>query len=398
MEHSETDEGKDQQAVASGQISSSSKIISRMALNDNKAGMEGLDKERINQIIFEASKDSKFFENEKRKEEQLEVRIKEQQFKMSTVSQAQLLAAEQEADKALAILEDERDLSHTIVHVDMDAFYAAVEMRDDPTLLNKPMAVGGMGMLSTSNYLARRFGVRAAMPGFIGLKLCPDLVIVKPNFDKYSAVSKEIRQVLAYYDPDFLPMSLDEAYLDLKNHLHERTQSSPSSRMFILRQKNKLIGISGKEDSCRCDLNSVLKPTLVCSSIFQDHDRSDEMLQNFLNEESFCSELQVCEKCKKAFPKFKCRVFGLSVEDAVLELRSRIEQRTHLTASAGIAPNTMLAKVCSDKKKPNGQYLIKPDKKEIMNFIKDLPIRKISGIGKVTEKLLGSIGMVRERV
>ena len=93
-----------------------------------------------------------------------------------------------------------------IVHVDMDMFYAAVEMRDQPDLVDKPMAVGGMGMLSTSNYKvptiicmpyylssqARRFGVRAAMPGFIAKKLCPHLVIVPPNMAKYAAVAEQV--------------------------------------------------------------------------------------------------------------------------------------------------------------------------------------------------------------
>lgn len=78
----------------------------------------------------------------------------------------------------------------------------------------------------------------------------------------------------------------------------------------------------------------------------------------------------------------------------VKEIRFRIEQKTTLTASAGIAPNTMLAKVCSDKNKPNGQYQILPSRSAVMDFIKDLPIRKVSGIGKVTEKMLMALGIV----
>ena len=101
------------------------------------------------------------------------------------------------------------------MHVDMDMFYAAVEMRDDPRLQDIPMAVGGMGMLSTSNYRARKYGVRAAMPGFIAKKLCPELVIVPGNMDKYAQVSEVVRGVFKEYDPNFAPMSLDEAYLDL---------------------------------------------------------------------------------------------------------------------------------------------------------------------------------------
>ena len=97
----------------------------------------------------------------------------------------------------------ERDTSRHCVHIDMDAFFAAVEMRDDPLLRSVPMAVGGSSMLvsvrvlflslrdsqSTSNYAARQFGVRAAMPGFIALKLCPNLVIVPGNYGKYSKES-----------------------------------------------------------------------------------------------------------------------------------------------------------------------------------------------------------------
>lgn len=85
------------------------------------------------------------------------------------------------------------------------------------------MAVGGMGMLSTSNYAARKFGVRAAMPGFIGKKLCPELIIVPPNFNKYKAVSKDVQEVFSHYDPGFSPMSLDEAYLDITEYLQKNS-------------------------------------------------------------------------------------------------------------------------------------------------------------------------------
>ena len=207
----------------------------------------------------------------------------------------------------MAELTSTRDLSRTIVHVDMDAFYAAVEVLDDPSLALVPMAVGGADMLSTSNYLARKFGVRAGMPGFIGKKLCPDLVIVRHSFDKYRAASDVVRGVFREYDPNFSPMSLDEAYLDLTDHL-------------------------------------ALRP-------------------------------------------------GVGAEKAVGELRAKIEERTRLTASAGIAPNAMLAKVCSDRNKPNGQFHLRPELETVMEFVKELPIRKVSGIGNVTEQLLGAVGV-----
>lgn len=81
------------------------------------------------------------------------------------------------------------------------------------------MAVGGDSMLSTSNYLARKFGVRAGMPGFIARKLCPQLVIVPPNFEKYGQISKEIHEIFKLYDPSFASVSLDEAYLDITDYL-----------------------------------------------------------------------------------------------------------------------------------------------------------------------------------
>ncbi|GAB6019908.1 hypothetical protein CHUAL_001442 [Chamberlinius hualienensis] len=114
-----------------------------------------------------------------------------------------------------AELEKKRETHCIIVHVDMDAYYAAVEMRDDPKLVNLPMAVGGLGMLSTSNYIARKYGIRAAMPGFIAKKLCPNLIIVKPNFEKYTRVSEQVRGVIALYDSNYSAVSLDEAYLEI---------------------------------------------------------------------------------------------------------------------------------------------------------------------------------------
>lgn len=95
----------------------------------------------------------------------------------------------------------------------MDMFYAAVEMRDNPELMNKPLAVGNRGMLATSNYLARSFGVRSAMPGFIGEALCPDLVIVPANHYKYEMIGRIIRNIVRFYDPEFESFGLDEAYL-----------------------------------------------------------------------------------------------------------------------------------------------------------------------------------------
>jgi len=286
---------------------SGTKTLGLMSLNDNKAGMTGLDKEKINQIIENASKGSKFYAKQKENQARIDAQIENLKARQGSLTPKEIFLARQEADSYVQYLNQGLDLSRTIVHVDMDMFYAAVEMRDNTNLRDKPMAVGGMGMLSTSNYAARKFGVRAAMPGFIGKKLCPELVIVPVNMQKYADESKLIREVFSEYDENFAPMSLDEAYIDITDYL-------------------------------------LLHP-------------------------------------------------DANAWDSVQEMREKIFAKTKLTASAGIAPNTFLAKVCSDLNKPNGQYVLEPDQNKILEFVKDLPIRKAPGIGNVQEQLLRSIGV-----
>ncbi|KAJ3375328.1 hypothetical protein GGF31_004446 [Allomyces arbusculus] len=280
----------------------------RFSYSAHKAGMNQVDRAKINARIAELSKGSAYYENEERKSEanrQRELRLLDQVREMRPIAQSEPHRAK--IARRIAELEATRDLTQTIVHLDMDAFYASVEERDLPELKTKPMAVGSTMMLCTANYEARKYGVRAAMPGYIAQQLCPELVIIPLHFDKYRAISEQVRAILREYDPDMRTAGLDE-----------------------------------------CDLN--------LTAYMQSHDLSDP-------------------------------------QPIVQEMRDRIVKKTQLTASAGIAPNAMLAKVCSDLNKPNGQYYLAPEHETVVEFTNKLLMRRISGVGRVTEHLLKTLGV-----
>ncbi|TFK26499.1 DNA/RNA polymerase [Coprinopsis marcescibilis] len=270
-----------------------------------KAGLTR-DQNEVNQIIAEASKGSKFYENEKRKDKDLTERISRiLQERDAVLHGADIRKIEAQVDQIIAEMEDERDLTQFIVHVDMDAFFANVEVLRDPSLGGKPFIVGG-GVVSTASYEARKFGVRSGMAGFIARKLCPGLITVKSHYDLYNETSGRIMNIFRRYDATMCPAGCDEAYLNITN---------------------------------------------------------------------YC-----VEHCKP-------------VEEVVSEMRQVVFEETRLTVSAGIAPNKMLAKICSDKNKPNGQFKLDFDAESLKQFMHDLPIRKIPGIGRVNERLLDSIGI-----
>jgi len=163
-----------------------------------------------------------------------------------------------------------------IIHCDCDCFYAAVEMRDDPALRGKPLAVGGRpgqrGVVATCNYEARKFGIRSAMATAQALQRCPDLIVLPPAMDKYRAASRQILSIYRDYTELVEPLSLDEAYLDVSASPH-------------------------------CHGSA----TLIAQ-----------------------------------------------------EIRARIADTVGITAPAGIAPNKFIAKIASDRPKPNGQFGVRP--------------------------------------
>ncbi|KAK5943645.1 hypothetical protein PMZ80_004653 [Knufia obscura] len=270
-----------------------------------KAGQTGVDQKKVAEIIYEASKGSKYFNNEEAKDKNLTVKIDRILKLKAQLEKLDLKQDLRRADAYITELELSRDLSQYVVHIDCDAFYAAVEEIDRPELKTVPMAVG-QGVLTTCNYEARKYGCRSAMAGFVAKKLCPQLICLPLNFDKYTAKAKEVRAVLAEYDPQFESSSIDEAYLNVTNY---------------------------------CD----------------DHQ--------------------------------------LGPEDAIVQLQNEVHERCKITISAGIAPNAKIAKICSNKNKPNGQFRVPNDRVAVMAFMRDLPVRKVNGVGRVLERELDAIGV-----
>ncbi|KAI0473572.1 hypothetical protein GGR56DRAFT_666714 [Xylariaceae sp. FL0804] len=270
-----------------------------------KAGQDSVDQTKVSDIIYNASKGSKFFNREEAKDKVLTQKIDHILEKKRRLEKLDLTRELRNADQLVAQLELSRDLTQRIVHVDCDAFYAAVEQLDRPDLVDIPFAVGA-GVLTTCNYAARKFGCRSGMAGFVAKKLCPQLLLIRPNFAKYTSKAHEVREVLADYDPRFESASIDEAYLNITEY---------------------------------------------------------------------------------------CADHSMSPEDAVQQMRDEIHQKTRITVSAGIAANAKLAKICSNMNKPNGQYTLPNDRVAIMNFMQQLPTRKVNGIGRVLERELQEIGI-----
>jgi hypothetical protein len=144
-----------------------------------------------------------------------------------------------------------------IIHIDMDAFYASVEQRDNPELRAKPVAVGGSaerGVVAAASYDARKFGVRSAMPWVTAKRQCPDLIFVKPRFDVYKAVSQQIREIFAEHTPIIEPLSLDKAYLDVTENL----QRIPLARDVALAIRAKIKGVTGLNASAGISYNKTI--------------------------------------------------------------------------------------------------------------------------------------------
>ena len=275
-----------------------------------KAGMDHVDQQRVKQVVYDLSKGSSYYENEQRKNKATEERIENLKRKLQSLHVHELNRFRESAKKDILQKEvEKRYLERVWLHVDMDAFYCSVEQILDPRLVSVPFAVGGIGMISTANYLARKFGVRSAMPGFIGRKLCPELQFVPPKFSEYKRFSQKTREVFQMFDPDFESGSMDEAYIDVTEYM---------------------------------------------------------------------------------------RVHGMTGVECAEAIRGLVRSKTGgLTCSVGIAPNKLIAKICSDINKPDGIYSAPRDSHDIRKFMNSLETRKIPGIGRVSSKILNSVLGIR---
>ncbi|KFX96986.1 hypothetical protein O988_05067 [Pseudogymnoascus sp. VKM F-3808] len=200
-----------------------------------KSGQDSVDQKKVSDIIYDASKGSKFFAHEENRDKLLTVKIEKILEKKSRLEKLNLTRDQKKADEYVAELELSRDLSQTIVHVDCDAFYAAVEELDRPELKLVPFAVG-KGVLTTCNYHARKFGCRSGMAGFVARKLCPQLIQLPLNFEKYTSKAREVRGIIAQYDPRFESASIDEAYLNITRYC-ESNNIGPEEAVEQLRRE-----------------------------------------------------------------------------------------------------------------------------------------------------------------
>ena len=231
-----------------------------------KGGMKGINHEKIEKIIYETTKNSRIFRKNEEDLASLKQEISSLEKKLENFHKNEILYNQvaQLAKSRIEFLKEQRRFDKIWMHLDMDMFFAAVEIRDDPSLANIPMAVGGMSMISTSNYIARKFGVRSAMPGFIALKLCPQLKLVEPHFYRYKEESRKIMEILEEYDPFIESMGLDEAYIDLTDYCKKnKIYSKDEITNLVLNIKKKILDKTKLTCSCGIACNKTLAK--ICS-------------------------------------------------------------------------------------------------------------------------------------
>ena len=231
-----------------------------------KGGMKGIDHEKIDKIIYETTKNSRIFKKNEEDLNALKQEVASLEKKLENFHKNEILfnQVKQLADSRIEFLKEHRRFDKIWMHLDMDMFFAAVEIRDNPSLKDIPMAVGGMSMISTSNYIARKYGVRSAMPGFIAMKLCPQLKLVEPHFYRYKEESAKVMTVLEEYDPNIESMGLDEAYIDLTDYCKDKKIYAKEEIIEVVNEIKKKI-FEKTQLTCSCGIACNKTLAKICS-------------------------------------------------------------------------------------------------------------------------------------
>jgi len=189
----------------------------------HKAGMQKADKQKVSAVIDYESAGSRYYKKQVEKQEKCEEELEKKKAIIENFKNdfQQMQSVANIVQKKMADFEKKRNLANTWVHFDMDMFFVACELRDQPDLEGKPVVVGTNYYINTANYVARQYGVMTAMPGFLAVKLCPNLVFIPPNREKYVETSKKFKDVICQYDPDYESGGLDEAVLNLTPYLDQ---------------------------------------------------------------------------------------------------------------------------------------------------------------------------------
>ena len=258
------------------------------AFTAEKAGMEGLDTEKINEIITNATKNTKLYKKQQEEKEKIKREVETINKNLSQFHKNSLLYSQIKtlAESKLKSIEKESRFDKVWFHIDMDMFFAAIEIRDNPELEHIPIAVGDESMISTSNYVARKFGVRSAMPGFLGKLLCPNLKFINPNHHLYMEESDKIMNILAEYDNEIEIRSCDEAFLDMTNYLKQRNIKNKDEIINVANEiKNKIY--FSRKLTCSIGIACNKKLAKICSDQNKPNgifylDFEQEAINNFL--------------------------------------------------------------------------------------------------------------------
>ena len=371
-------------------------------------GMDVSEKERQAKIIEEMSKGSQFYIRQVEQSRKAEEKGIEMMAKLNSMDNRDIILAQRHASDRVIETEKRRNFSRVLAVLDMDMFFAAVEIRDQPHLKELPVAVGGSSMISTTNYVARKFGVRSAMPGFIGKKLCPTLIFVSPNYEKYEMVAEQIRAIIKEYDPKFTSHSCDEVYMDLTHAAEIRLQQSNENSSCSSSSSSSNSGSSSSSstggDIVEADPYLLRLRVAACEVLHEIRQRVTATTGGLTCSAGLANNFMLAK-----VTQFNSIVVSFNLSLPTLSIRT-------ISYSFAIAPHSVLNRfdhfsipflltshwlcyeqICADMNKPDGQFECPCTRQGVLNFMETLPTRKLGGIGKVQEKLLSSLGMAKSK-